>query len=61
MAMLGSSARITRAACRPSVPCAGVRMSMIASSGRAERQGEQALGKQLGLDGRQGDVDNAEI
>jgi hypothetical protein len=34
---------------------------MIASSGRPGRQGEQALAKQLGLDRRQGDVDDAEI
>src|SRR5580704_7540201 len=38
IAVPGSSSRITRAACRPSVACAGgIRMSMIASSGWTER------------------------
>ena len=38
IAVPGSSSRITLAACSPSVACAGgIRMSMIASSGRAER------------------------
>ena len=38
IAVPGSSARITRAACSPSVACpGGILMSMIASSGRAER------------------------
>src|SRR5712691_3271286 len=38
IAVPGSSARITRAACRPSVACVGgIRMSIIARSGRTER------------------------
>ena len=44
IAVPGSSARITRAACSPSVACpGGIRMSMTASSGRRRTDQRQQL------------------